>query len=312
MRTLLSRRDLLLGGACWCCASALRLAQAGDVFITEEIASGIHVRRGLHLASDDPRGAAIANVGFVIGAECVAVVDPGGSLRDGERLRARIRSLTSRPIRYVVLTHVHPDHIFGAGAFLQDDPVFVGHRELPAALAQRGEYYRDRIEATLGPGAAGPIVTPTRLIANEERIDVGRRPLRLTAHPLAHTNNDLTVFDETSGTLFASDLLFVERIPSLDGSLKGWLETLAALAAWKVRRAVPGHGPAQVELAAAVTPLSTYLNALLTQTRAAIAAGIDIDAAPAHVALSERTKWQLFDAYHAHNVLQAYRELEWE
>jgi quinoprotein relay system zinc metallohydrolase 2 len=313
MRANLSRRDFVLGGACLCCAAALRAAPHSDApLITTEIAAGVHVRRGVHAPVTSAEGDAIANLGFVIGAECVAVIDPGGSLRDGERLRTRIRELTARPIRYVVMSHVHPDHIFGAGAFLRDEPQFIGHRELPAALAQRGEYYRDRIETALGRGAAGPIVAPTRTIDDEERLDLGERTLRIVAHPIAHTNNDLTVLDELSGTLFASDLLFVERVPSLDGSLKGWLEALTALAALDVKRAVPGHGPAHVELAPAVAKLRTYLEALLTQTRAAIASGIEIDAAPEHVAQTERSKWRLFDEHHGHNVTQAFRELEWE
>jgi quinoprotein relay system zinc metallohydrolase 2 len=313
MHAMLSRRDFVLGGACLCCASSLRAAQRLDTpFSVEEIAPGVCVRRGAHAPVMSAGGDAIANLGFVIGAQCVAVIDPGGSLRDGERLRARIRELTPRPIRYVVMSHVHPDHIFGAGAFLRDEPQFIGHRELPASLAQRGEYYRDRLEGVLGRGAVGPIVAPTRTIDTEERFDLGERTLRIVAHRSAHTNNDLTVLDEPSGTLFASDLLFVERVPSLDGSLKGWLETLTTLAALDVQRAVPGHGPAHVDLAPAVAKLRGYLEALLTQTRAAIAAGIEIDAAPEHVAQTERSKWRLFDEHHGHNVTQAFRELEWE
>lgn len=312
MRPSLSRRELLFGGASLCCMSALRAGQRDAPATTIEIAPGVHVRRGVHELSTASNADAIANLGFVIGSDCVAVIDPGGSLQDGERLRARIRELTERPIRYVLMTHVHPDHIFGAGAFVRDAPQFIGHRELQPALAQRGEYYREQLTEVLGPNAVGPIVQPTQLVHDRIRLELGGRALLIEAHPIAHTNNDLTVIDEGSGTLFASDLLFVERAPSLDGSIKGWLKVLAALTELGVSRTVPGHGPAQVELMGAASKLREYLDTVLTQTRAAIAAGVDIGVAPAHIAQAERSKWQLFDEYHGQNVTQAYRELEWE
>lgn len=310
----ISRRHALIGGFCLCCAPVLnRSAQAlGDTLETVEIAPGIHIRRGVDEIATAHNDDAIANVGFIVGRDCVAVTESGGSLRDGERLRRRIRQVTQLPIRYVLMSHVHPDHIFGAGAFLQDKPAFVGHAQLPQALAQRGEYYREQLERLLGPGNAGPVVQPTMPISNQARIDLGGRTLELKAHGVAHTSNDLSALDTQTQTLFPADLLFVGRIPSLDGSLKGWLKELAALAALHTQRAVPGHGPASVKFPAAAMKLEHYLETLLRETRQAIAKGIEIDAAPDSVALSERGKWTLFDDYHGHNVTQAFKELEWE
>ena len=94
---------------------------------------------------------AIANTGFILVRDAVLVTDPGGCLTDGERLRATIAQMTSLPVRYVVMSHVHPDHIFGASAFLQDGPVFVGHARLAETLRQRGTYYREKLSALIGP-----------------------------------------------------------------------------------------------------------------------------------------------------------------
>jgi quinoprotein relay system zinc metallohydrolase 2 len=251
-------------------------------------------------------------VGFVVGRDCVATLDAGGSLADGERLRSAIRRHTSLPIRYVLFSHAHPDHLFGAGAFLPDKPEFVAHSRLANALARRGSYYQARLESALGKARAGSPVAPTLIVDGQRDIDLGGRKLTLTAHPIAHTDNDLSVLDRSTGTLLAGDLLFVRRVPALDGSLRGWLRQLQVLKALPARRAVPGHGPAGVDWPAAAAGLERYLNVLLAETRAAIARGVEIEAAVSVVGQAERDRWTLFDDYHGRNVTQAYKELEWE
>lgn len=312
--SLISRRHAVLGGFCLCCAPGLsRGADERNFFETTEIARGIHIRRGVDEIASVQNEGAIANIGFIVGQDSVAVLDSGGSLNDGERLRRSIMNLTDLPIRYVLMSHVHPDHIFGAGAFLQDKPAFVAHAQLPHALAQRGEYYRERLEEVLGRGNVGPIVQPTMLVSDRMQIELGGRSLELRAHPVAHTSSDLSVADSQTGTLFPSDLLFVGRAPSLDGSLKGWLRELSMLGSIHAKQqAVPGHGPASVNFASAASKLKQYLETLLRETRQAIANGVDIATAPETVAQSERKNWTLFDEYHGHNVTQAYKELEWE
>ena len=225
----------------------------------------------------------------------------------------KIRARTDRPIRHVVISHVHPDHAFGAGAFLEDAPEFIGHAALAPALAARGEYYRERLAAILGPEEAGRVVMPTREVGPEgATVDLGDRRLRLSAHRTAHTTCDLSMLDPDAGLLFPADLLFVGRVPSLDGSLKGWLGELDALEALGARKAVPGHGPALVEPAPAIADLRRYLATLRDDVRAAVAAGQPIGEATATAAAGERGRWALFDDYNGRNVTQAYKELEWE
>jgi quinoprotein relay system zinc metallohydrolase 2 len=280
---------------------------------TVEVAPGIHVHQGVHEVGDAANEDAIANIGFIVGDAAVMVVDPGGSALEGDRLRAAIRAVTDRPIRYVVLTHVHPDHLFGAAAFKPDRPDFIGHAKLPGALAQRGDYYVRTLRRALGEKAAGSeVVVPTRLVDGVAEIDLGDRPVTIRAHGPAHTDNDLSLFDRRSGTLWLGDLLFVERIPVIDGSLVGWLGELAALKSVAAVRAVPGHGPPSVPWPAALAAEERYLSVVLDETRAAIRRGVDIGAAWRQVAVAERDSWRLFDDYHARNVTAAYKELEWE
>jgi len=307
----LTRRQALVAGACYLSVGVSARAETRALKM-EEVAPGIHIRRGLDEDATPKNADAIANVGFIIGRDAVAVIDPGGSRTDGERLRAAIRGKTQLPIKYVVMSHVHPDHIFGAPAFQQDHPEFVGHAQLPRALALREEFYRKRLEDMLGKGNAGGGVAPTMLVQDHAEIDLGGRVLALTANPTAHTDCDLSVLDKATDTLLPADLLFVQRIPSLDGSLKGWLKALQTLKSTPARRAVPGHGPTSVHWPLGATDLERYLDTLLGETRNAIAKGVDIEAAVGSVAQGERARWKLFDDYNGHNVTQAFKELEWE
>ena len=99
-RSLLSRRHAVLGGLCLCCAPGWsRGADERKALETREIAHGIHIRRGADEIASVHNQDAIANVGFVVGRESVAVLDSGGSLNDGEQLRRSIRNVTDIPIR---------------------------------------------------------------------------------------------------------------------------------------------------------------------------------------------------------------------
>ncbi len=310
----LSRRDALMGGIAACCWPSFqaRAQQPVRALVSDEVAPGIHIRRGLDEDVSASNDDAIANIGFIVGRDAVAVTDSGGSLSDGRRLRATIRQVTQLPIRYVLMSHVHPDHVFGAGAFSADHPVYVGHAGLPRALSLRWEYYRARTEALLGKGTVGPLVMPTLLVHDHAEIDLGGRVVELTAHGIAHTDSDLSALDRQTGTLIASDLLFVHRVPSLDGSLKGWLNELGLLKKLAARQAVPGHGPTRVDWPGGLRDLERYLGILLRETRQAVAKGLEIDVAAKTVARSERARWALFDDYNGHNVIQAFKELEWE
>ncbi len=308
----LTRRDAVFGGACLCCLPAVARRASAAMTPLVEVAPGIHIRLGVTEDASSGNEDAIANVGCVIGTNAVAVMDPGGSLGDGESLRRAIRNLTSLPIRYVVMSHVHPDHLFGAAAFQHEHPIFVGHARLPQALALRGDYYRTALDRILGPGRAGPVVMPTRLVDDHATLDLGGRVLDLTAHAPAHTDCDLSVIDRRTGTLLAGDLLFVDRVPSLDGDLKGWLAQLTAMQALGPRPVVPGHGPVRVEWPGAAADITRYLTVLLTETRQAVARNVPISTAAYTVARSERSHWKLFDDYNPRNVTVAYQQLEWE
>jgi len=187
----------------------------------------------------------------------------------------------------------------------------IGHKNLPRALAERGPFYSDLL-SDICPDFAGTVVTPpSETVADRLQVDLGKRPLRVKAWPTAHTNNDLTVFDEKTGTLWTGDLIFAERLPTLDGSILGWLKVLDELLPEEVLRIVPGHGPVS-DGRAALANERRYLEGLRDGVRQAIAEGLDIPATLERFGSDNPQDWQVFEHNHGRNIVSAYTELEWE
>ncbi len=287
MRIPCALRIRLCSAVCAAVVGLASLAHAAPVtpLPMQQVAPGVYLHTGRQEDWDARNGGDIANIGFVVGERCVAVIDTGSTPVLGARLRAAIAAATPHPVCYVINTHVHPDHVLGNTAFVADNPQFVGHAKLAAALAAKGPTYLATLQRTVGtPAEEVPLVPPTLAVNDEQRLDLGGRTLVLRAWPTAHTDNDLTVWDEATRTLWTGDLLFV----------------------------VPGHGPLQRNWPAAAATMTRYLDRLLADTRTAIRERRTIQAAVDSVAQDEAARWPLADLYHRRNVTAAYAELEWE
>ena len=292
---------------------AVSRARAAAIGVTE-VAPGIFVHQGIHALVSPENAGDIANASFIIGAGSVAVIDTGGSAKVGAALAEAIAAVTPKPVRTVINTHRHPDHVFGNAAFEAGEPAFIAHYKMARGLANRAERYLKRNREMIGEVAfeGTKAILPTKAVQEPMEIDLGGRVLRLTARPTAHTDNDLTIFDSATGTLFAGDLVFSGHIPTLDGSILGWLKLIDGLEKEPANRVVPGHGPPSMTWPDALAPMKRYWTTVATDVRAMIKDGKTLSQAAATAGQSEKDNWRLFDEHHVRNVTGAFAELEWE
>lgn len=279
-----------------------------------EIAPGVFVHHGA-IAEPDPENAGdVANIAFVIGNSGVAVIDAGGSRQIGEQVYLAVRDRTDLPITDLILTHMHPDHVFGAEPLREAGARVLGHASLPRALSDRTETYTTNFARLIGgAGFLGSrIIGPDAEIAEAGTVDLGARVLALTPWPAAHTETDLSVFDPVSSVLFAGDLLFDTQTPALDGSLRGWRAVLTGLEEVPALTVVPGHGGPTLAWPGGAEAEARYLGVLESDTRAALDAGLHLGEAAEVVGQSEAGNWQLFDLFNPRNATVAFTELEWE
>ncbi len=282
-----------------------------------ELAPGVFVHFGAVEDWLPENGGDVANLGFVVGTRCVAVIDTGGTPQLGRRLRAAAARTSAVPICYVINTHAHPDHVLGNSGIapVAGEPAlqFVASQKFNAAMSAREPFYTGALKRDFGIALAHEaVVYPTVFVERTMQLDLGGRQLVLTAWPTAHTDNDLTVFDTQTRSLFTGDLLFVQHMPVIDGNLRGWLAVMGELAKVEAALVIPGHGAASADWPAALAHQREYLEAVLRETRAAIKARVTLPRAVDNVARDAAASWSLGDRFHRRNVTAAYAELEWE
>lgn len=289
---------------------------ADDDYLLEEVSESIFFHEGIHEDATVANQGKIANVGFIIGNDCIAVIDTGGSYLEGKYLLAAIRKQSELPICYVINTHVHPDHVMGNAVFIDPHTTFVGSAKLPAAMAARSSFYETKFREILGNAYGNAeFIEPTQLVrvGEPQIIDLGDRKLTLIAFPTAHTDNDLVVLDNNTKTMWTGDLLFVERIPALDGSINGWLDSIEQLMEMDIAIVIPGHGPfLKQDWKQALDHEKNYFTLIREQVREIINDMGTINQAIENVGMSEKNKWLMFEEYHKRNVTSAFTELEWE
>ncbi len=289
----------------------------------KEIAEGVYAHIGKHENFYENNNLGdIANLGFIIGDESIAVIDTGGSHQIGEAFRKAIKKVSKKPIKYVINTHGHQDHIFGNTAFISEGATIYGHYNLKKFLQERGSQYVRQINEIGDEIKGTSIIFPHKIIAetsqdetkklsDEITIDLGNRKLLLVSHPTSHTYADATVYDLKTKTFFVGDLVQDERLPTMDGLTKEWIKLLDEIEKVDFKIMVPGHGKVQTDNAA-LKKTKTYLQVLYNDVIDALKKDIPAEKVIEIAAKSEKNKWLLFDLVNPGNVVRTFMRYEWE
>ncbi|WEJ74827.1 quinoprotein relay system zinc metallohydrolase 1 [Pseudomonas sp. PSE14] len=265
-------RFLLIALACLCLPA---LADLQYHLQPRQIADGTWLVEGSTDNFGKDNGGAIVNVAFIDTGDGVLVIDTGPSKRYGEALRVLIQQTTGKPVKRVLLTHHHPDHVLGNQAFT-DVPIgaLAGTGKL---LKEQGNAMAENMYRLVGDWMRGTeVVLPTETV-EPGIVQMGSHRFRLVGLR-GHTGADLAILDETTGVLFAGDIVFYQRAlttpnsPGIDVWL-GDLDTLQKLP-WKL--IVPGHGPIATD-AAPFAQMRDYLGWLDNVMRDGIAQGADMN-----------------------------------
>lgn len=241
--------------------------------VPRPVADGIWMVEGAREYFSAENGGAIVNIVLLESAAGLIIVDTGPSLRYGEALRAVAEGLSGTGIAAVILTHHHPDHCFGNQA-LAELPIYA----LPETgrwAAFHGDAYADNMYRLLGDWMRGTEPVPPNTSMPVGEITIGGRTL--TALPLGgHSEADLALLDQRTGTLIAGDLAFLDRAPTTpDADLAQWQDSLAELGRLEAAAIIPGHGPLD-RTGASLRQTGAYLDWLNMTLRDSAANGLDM------------------------------------
>jgi glyoxylase-like metal-dependent hydrolase (beta-lactamase superfamily II) len=262
------------------------------------------------------------NAGFVVTHEGVVAIDALGTPKLGRRMIATIRSVTDKPIRYLILTHNHPDHSYGAIAFRRLGGVTViahqGTLDYLGSTAMESSVAFRRSLISEDMNGFEP-VKPDVLVDDEPfskySFSLGEHTFDVYNVGKHHSHGDLIIHQVKNDIVWISDLAFNQRVTFMgDGSSKQAIEAQT----WLLQRfpnaklMVPGHGSAQAPPFPMVEQTRVYMQRLRDTMAEAVEEGVDLDEAVNRAEFPEFKDVRLYNENQRKNANFVYREIEQE
>ena len=264
-----------------------------------------------------------SNAGFVVTADGVVVFDALGTPSLGWALLQDIRKITDKPVRYVVLSHYHADHIYGLQAFrdhtgaviIAQDRAREYKEENEETADERANQRLDQRRAALAPWVDDKTRVVPPDITYNDRLTLtfgGKRFEMIYAGP-AHSASDMMMMVEPDGVLFAGDIVQNGRVPFMNGDdvdTKQWLKALDAVARLNPRFIIPGHGQPSTAAQQAIAFTHDYITYVRLAMQKAVDNWTDFDVAYKQTDWSKYAKMPAFEANNHGNAYRIFLELE--
>ena len=255
------------------------------------------------------------NAGFVVTTDGVVVIDALASPRQGEQLLRTIRGVTDRPIAWLVLTHHHPDHHFGAVALRKAGAKVIAHPDKRTLASEGGE---DALIAdwvrVVGLDAMRGFEfadTPDRPVTTSDTLRLGGNIIVVTHPGSGHSPGDLLVWLPQDRVLFAGDILVEDGVSMVvDGNSSELLRVLDTVDALNPKVVVPGHGAIPARPTDLVSATREYLTGLQAQMRAAVEKGVPMRRAMASLPPADSTRPVSLSSRRRRNAVRVYVEEE--
>jgi glyoxylase-like metal-dependent hydrolase (beta-lactamase superfamily II) len=270
---------------------------------------------GIYAAIDNAKGESGANAGFVVGDDGIAVIDTFENAPAAQAMLGEIRMVSKLPIKFVVNTHYHLDHVAGNGVFAKEGAVIVAHRNVPSWIHTENLKFFGKGITPEQKSQVENLAAPNMLYDSTTELRLGSVTLRVEFFP-GHTGGDsvVTVRQDKSAVVFCGDLFWHETLPNLiDASTLPWLETLSTLTKFSAEsptQFIPGHGDPGTS--SDVAAFRGYLSDLREWVSAAKKEGKPGTAVVETVLPQLKQKygsWQLFDYFSKRNIADVEAEL---
>jgi len=262
------------------------LLMASFVMVSSAFAGQVH-KVGPDLFAYISSNDSSANSTFLVSDAGILVVDTGLNQVEGKMLRDEIRKISAAPVRWIVNTHYHPDHMGGNSVFGSDATII-------STLFTREHVLRAPDRAPISRSSFAMNV----VVKSSMTLFVGGHPVEIYHPGPAHTMGDLVVYFPDQQTVATGDLFLTNSCPAMDeGDMENWITALDHILALPVEHVVPGH----FELATKVDlgRFHDYLSELGKQVREMRAKGMSLEQIKKGISLPQFNGFRQFSKYEA-------------